>query len=556
MCGISPQASLYASTDSTLISPTNGAYWAAVDAAQSQKRYLKPSTWWGGAPRGAGGQSPNCAPRTKQENCNRNKCRLQSRKRTTTGKEPPKEPKNHQKTKIPHPCAASTTAHQCAPPLVWLLHRLTRRAPYVYRSRRRDYAAQKKRGAQKHRKNNKKRALRQNPIKTRHLFDNDNILWYNKCATKKIPKGVITQMIPQSKPKSQCAPQQEQPQPLTRWTKLHRETLWAAAQLMRAAVNAPALAGRAHRMSNCSTFIEYEIALETGVIRLKRANLCRDRLCPTCNWRLAIRRAAEMQETIKAIATANPTAVGLLLTLTVKNCPSDKLRWTIQHLSQSFTRLRKHRLFARKVMGYARSIEVTYNPATDTYHPHIHALLIVPREYLNAPITQTEYARMWQKAAALDYLPIVDIRRTYAPPADDTSTDDAPAPEMQVITARISELEEGTKEAVKYFVKPAALRAILASEDLDELAIALSGHRLIAYGGCIKNTRAALGYTDTPTDTPADDTETDIIPAPSTPLETLAFTWCMATSSYVRIDNDGLPVATDEQDREDGGRTI
>lgn len=356
-------------------------------------------------------------------------------------------------------------------------------------------------------------------------------------------------MIPQN------TNQSKQPQPMTRWTRLHRETLWAAAQLMRAAINAPALAGRAHRMSNCSTYVEYEVALDTGAIRLTRANLCRDRLCPTCNWRLAIRRAAEMQTTIKYIAAADPNAVGLLLTLTVRNCPADRLRWTIQHISQSFTRLRKHRLFTRKIEGYARSIEITYNPVTDTYHPHIHALLIVPHEYLNAPIPQEEYARMWQKAAALDYMPIVDIRRTYAPPADDAAADDMPAPEMQVITAQVSELEEGTKEAVKYFVKPAALRALLASEDLDELAIALSGHRLIAYGGCIKDARAALGYTDAPVDTPTEENETDIIPTLfSTQLEKLAFTWCMSTSSYVRIDDDGIPMATDtDNDTNNGG---
>lgn len=357
-------------------------------------------------------------------------------------------------------------------------------------------------------------------------------------------------MIPQNT--NQC--KQPQPQPLNRWTKLHKETVWAAAQLMRAAICAPALAGRAHRMGNCSTFLEYEVSLETGEYRLKRANLCRDRLCPTCNWRLAVRRTAEMHETIRYIAAANPSAVGLLLTLTVRNCPADRLRWTIQHISQSFTRLRKHRLFARKIAGYARSIEITYNPVTDTYHPHIHALLIVPQEYLNAPITQTEYARMWQKAAALDYLPIVDIRRTYAPPADDTAEDDMPAPEMQVITARVAELEEGTKEAVKYFVKPSALRALLASEDLDELAVALSGHRLIAYGGCIKDARAALGYTDTPVDTPAEETETDIVPAPSTQMEKLAFVWCMSTSSYVRVDDNGLPMAAAE-DEQDGGQS-
>lgn len=58
LCGISPQASLYASMDSTLKSPVFGGFRAAIDAAQSPKRYLKPSTWWGAAPFRAGGKAP------------------------------------------------------------------------------------------------------------------------------------------------------------------------------------------------------------------------------------------------------------------------------------------------------------------------------------------------------------------------------------------------------------------------------------------------------------------------------------------------------------------
>ena len=57
LCGISPQASRRASTDSTLKSPVSGAFWAAVDAAQKPKRYPKPSTWWGAAPCRAGGKA-------------------------------------------------------------------------------------------------------------------------------------------------------------------------------------------------------------------------------------------------------------------------------------------------------------------------------------------------------------------------------------------------------------------------------------------------------------------------------------------------------------------
>lgn len=43
--------------DSTLKSPVFGGFRAAIDAAQSQKRYLKPSTWWGAAPFRAGGKA-------------------------------------------------------------------------------------------------------------------------------------------------------------------------------------------------------------------------------------------------------------------------------------------------------------------------------------------------------------------------------------------------------------------------------------------------------------------------------------------------------------------
>lgn len=67
-------------------------------------------------------------------------------------------------------------------PLEWLLHRLTRRAPRVYESLRRDYAAPTQRGGATIRMQNKKRT-RPNPNNVRHLFDKFRLIWYNKCAT-------------------------------------------------------------------------------------------------------------------------------------------------------------------------------------------------------------------------------------------------------------------------------------------------------------------------------------------------------------------------------------
>lgn len=126
LCGISPQASLYASTDSTLISPTNGAYWAAVDAAQSPKRYFKPSTWWGAAPFRAGGKAP-MPPHSS----------LLQPTFITAANMPalPRKYAPRQQRRI-----------STLPPLEWLPHRLTRRAPRVYESLRRDYAAHQSAG--------------------------------------------------------------------------------------------------------------------------------------------------------------------------------------------------------------------------------------------------------------------------------------------------------------------------------------------------------------------------------------------------------------------------
>lgn len=81
--------------------------------------------------------------------------------------------------------------HQYALPQVRLLHRLTRRAPHVYRSRSRDYAATKKARGAKAPKRQQKARFVANPNKTRHLFDNNPNLWYNKKREQYYQREVI-----------------------------------------------------------------------------------------------------------------------------------------------------------------------------------------------------------------------------------------------------------------------------------------------------------------------------------------------------------------------------
>lgn len=324
----------------------------------------------------------------------------------------------------------------------------------------------------------------------------------------------------------------------SKWRRMRIDAAYAGKALYAAAYAAPALMGRANRMAHCSENIIIEHNSATGENRVAHAALCRDRLCPLCSWRLAVKRTAEMQRTIDALLAQAPYK-GVMLTLTVKNCRREELRNTIRAISQAFSRLRKHRAWAREIVGYARSIEITYNPARDEYHPHIHALLLVPATYTANTITQAQFAAMWQTAANLPYTPIVDVRFTYSKDAGEPQdTDEERIEDALVQTDEIPAMRDGIIEATKYALKPSALRRILADEELADIALQLAGHRLIAYGGAIKGARAALGYTDA--DKPADEIDDIAIPAEGeTALHRLAYKWSTETQEYVFVTEVG-----------------
>ena len=77
----------------------------------------------------------------------------------------------------------------------------------------------------------------------------------------------------------------------------------------------------------------------------------------------------------------------------------------------------RSRPFARAVRGWFRAIEITYNEDADTYHPHIHAILVVENAYFykNSPLylTQPTWEKMWRESLRVNYNPRVDVRSTY-----------------------------------------------------------------------------------------------------------------------------------------------
>ncbi|MGC4439680.1 protein rep, partial [Streptococcus suis] len=114
-----------------------------------------------------------------------------------------------------------------------------------------------------------------------------------------------------------------------------------------------------------------------------------------CNWRRSMKYSYQTACIVNEAMKQFPKGRFLFLTLTVKNVPGSELNGTLTQLTKSFDRLFKRKKVQANLLGYLRSIEVTYNEDRKDYHPHIHVLLFVRGAYFNSKanyLTQEEWA--------------------------------------------------------------------------------------------------------------------------------------------------------------------
>lgn len=141
-------------------------------------------------------------------------------------------------------------------------------------------------------------------------------------------------------------------------------------------LNNVGLTKRAERMSECSKEITIKLCPECGRYEITKAKLCRDRLCPVCSWRLSLKRYSEMMNVSKDIITEYPNNQWSFMSLTVQNCAPDKLDYVLNKMSEAFNRMRQRKIYKEDILGWARTVEVTFNKEDNTLHPHYHVLLI------------------------------------------------------------------------------------------------------------------------------------------------------------------------------------
>lgn len=230
------------------------------------------------------------------------------------------------------------------------------------------------------------------------------------------------------------------------------------------------------RVQTCGDVLRF-IRREDGSLKLYQAYFCKNKLCPMCNWRRSMKYSYQTSRIVDEVIKQKPKARFLFLTLTVKNVEGEALNSTISQLTKSFDRLFRRAKVKKNLIGYLRSVEVTHNDKTDTYHPHIHVLMMVKSVYFKGKdnyISQKEWGEMWSQSLRVDYIPLVDVRA-------------------------VKETGKGLKGAIletaKYPTKPIKLD-IDNKQVVDDLYNGLYRKRQLGYGGLFKIIKKQLQLDD------------------------------------------------------------
>lgn len=230
------------------------------------------------------------------------------------------------------------------------------------------------------------------------------------------------------------------------------------------------------RLSSCGDVLKF-IQQEDGSLKLYQAYFCKNKLCPMCNWRRSMKYSYQTSRIVDEAIKQEPKARFLFLTLTVRNVKGEDLNATLTSLTKSFDRLFKRVKVQRNLLGYLRSVEVTHNEKENTYHPHIHVLMMVRPSYFRSTddyISQKEWGEMWSQSLKVDYVPMVDIRG---------------------VKQSYQGIEKAIVETAKYPVKPMDLD-LTDKRVVDDLYQGLYRKRQLGYGGLFKTIKKKLRLDD------------------------------------------------------------
>lgn len=266
---------------------------------------------------------------------------------------------------------------------------------------------------------------------------------------------------------------------------------------------------KAVRLATCARWLEFALPPEAEDKRYKivKTSSCHVRLCPVCQWRRSLNTFRNLAQIYSALSDYKH----IFLTLTQTNVTGSELAGEVKRISDAFTAMMRRKPWKGIVLGYTRTMEVTINNKDGTYHPHIHAILTVPKSYgSKVYISQNKVCEEWQKALKLPYKPVCHIKM-------------------------ISKVDGKTvAEVSKYSVKPAEYitdRLEKTAEIIKNLDPALDGRRFVSYSGIVRDVKQRLFSAAN-----LEDIETESIPqAEWENWERVIYEWHFSEQKYKKI---------------------
>ena len=231
---------------------------------------------------------------------------------------------------------------------------------------------------------------------------------------------------------------------------------------------------RTERIEVCGSMLNFlkerNIVTDEVRRRLVKANFCKYRFCPMCQWRMARKMCREVLGRLRTIEEQHNGVALLFLTLTIKNEPLTELNRTVKLLSKAFYRMQQSKQYKDAVLGSIRAIEfLGDNTEQGECHPHFHCLLVVPKSYFKSRdyINFEEWTSLWQRSLRVNYRPVINVQRV------------KPKDKMNAIVA-------AALEVVKYSVTSSDLEK-LSKEDFQELDRQTRNIRQYNYSGELKD---------------------------------------------------------------------
>lgn len=221
--------------------------------------------------------------------------------------------------------------------------------------------------------------------------------------------------------------------------------------------------------------------------KLYRANFCKDRLCPMCNWR---RTKKIFGQVSKIMDSLDEEYEFVFVTLTVLNCSSPQLRSYVDRLFKAFDLFNHYKEVKQAFKGYFRTLEITRHEQrirSIEWHPHFHVIYAVKPSYFKSRyyISHDKLMHLWGQAFQTSYVPSVRIEKVKPKENDRRIT------ENEHLNA-IHEVAKYSAKSFDYLTNDI--------EDTDRgvgtLLQSLTSHRLCGLGGVFRKKAQELKLDD------------------------------------------------------------